>query len=373
MRNTSKVPHEVSGDTGEDKGPWMIDTKGATSGHSKSLNYLNPQNLSLKKSPSTPKAHYNGSHATLPPLPSLPEDIAKVVFTHQGVLQGGNVNKVDLSYDRLEFLGDAYIELIATRLVFPRFPHFPVGRLSQQRELLVKNETLAEYSLAYGFDQRLQLANSLRERENVKPKTWTKVMGDVMEAYVAAIIISDPENGFQIAETWMHALWENKFAAQQPVETQVVDSDNKVALSRKVMGRGIKLEYREEKPPTVKKEEGKMWFHIAAFLTGWDFENVRLGGGTGLSKQDAGQDAAADALDRDLTKRIEGIKRDHDRKVREKREREERETAATVAGGEIGLNDRSNEIVGGAREEDGKINEGPNDGESASKSDKARP
>ena len=172
-------------------------------------------------------------------------------------------------------------------------------------------------------------------------------MGDVMEAYVAAVIIADPENGFHTAESWLRSLWESKLAAQQPVETEVMDPDAKVALSQKVMGRGIKLEYREEAPPTLVNKEGKRWFHIGAFLTGWGFENVRLGSGTGLSKQEAGHKAASNALGGVLTTTIAGLKREHDRKVREEREREEKEKQEreSVKGG-AGLDSLPNRASG---------------------------
>ncbi|KAL9131731.1 MAG: hypothetical protein Q9217_000406 [Psora testacea] len=334
VRNPTVIPHEVSKNEGNRKGQAAPKPESLTSGHWKALNYPKPRNQ-WHHSPFTPKTKYNGTHESLPALPPLPDDIARVVFTHQGALQGGNVNNVNLSYERLEFLGDAYIELIATRLVYPRFPSLPVGRLSQQRELLVKNETLAEYARAYGFDRRVHLSNSYKETgdSKVNKKYWTKLMGDVMEAYVAAIILSDSDNGFQVAEAWLHSLWENKLAAQHPAETELVDSNAKVSLSQRVMGVGIKLEYREEASPTFKDREGKVWYHIGVFLTGWGFKDMRLGGGTGLSKPEAGQNAAADALGARLTAQVAVIKRDFDRKVKEQREKEEREKAAAVATG----------------------------------------
>ena len=146
-----------------------------------------------------------------------------------------------------------------------------------------------------------------------------------MEAYVAAVIISDPQNGFHNAETWLHSIWENKLATQQPADTHVMDANAKLSLSQRLMGRGIKLEYREEAPRTVLNNEGKVWFHIGAFLTGWGFDDVRLGGGKGLSKQEAGQIAAADASSRAVTAQIERIKKNFDMKTSEKKEIAENE------------------------------------------------
>jgi ribonuclease-3 len=58
------------------------------------------------------------------------------------------------TYDRLEILGDAYIELISTKLIWNHYQRIPSGRISQLRELLVKNETLADYATKYGLDRR---------------------------------------------------------------------------------------------------------------------------------------------------------------------------------------------------------------------------
>ena len=49
----------------------------------------------------------------------------------------------DLTYERLEFLGDAYLELFASRLIFHHFPTLAAGQQSQVRELLVKNAAIA--------------------------------------------------------------------------------------------------------------------------------------------------------------------------------------------------------------------------------------
>ena len=109
-----------------------------------------------RQSPSASAAPVSSTTTgSIPELPPIPADIAKVVFTHPEALHGPNLGKIDASYDRLEFLGDAYIELMASRLVLKRFPQMPAGRLSQQREMLVKNDTLAEYANKYGMSPPL--------------------------------------------------------------------------------------------------------------------------------------------------------------------------------------------------------------------------
>ena len=258
---------------------------------------------------------YNGRPSTLPPLPPISDKaLESVAFTHPGSLSCDTASKVNISYDRLEFLGDAYIELMATRLLFPRFPRLAAGRLSQHREMLVKNETLAEYALAYRFDEKAKLPSTCNTpgKDNRK---WLKILGDIFEAFVAAVIISDAEQGFQVAEAWLAALWESKLGSQRYEDTEMVDPKAKMHLAVKVMGKGIKINYRDEAPPVEIRQEGKLIFAIGVYLTGWGWEDQHLGTGKGLSKQEAGQKAASDAMANPLTAQIASVKRDFDAQV----------------------------------------------------------
>ena len=256
---------------------------------------------------------YSGRPSTLPPLPLiLDKALQSVVFTHPGSLSCNIASKVNVSYDRLEFLGDAYIELMATRLIFPRFPHLTAGRLSQQREMLVKNETLAEYALAYGFDEKAKLPSTFNAPGKDSRKLWLKTLGDIFEAFVAAIIVSDPEKGFQVAEAWLAALWESKLGSQNREDTETVDPKAKTRLAAKIMGKGIRVNYRDEAPPVEIRQEGKLIFQVGVYLTGWGWEDQHLGSGKGLNKQEAGQKAAADAMVNPLTAQVASVKRAFD-------------------------------------------------------------
>lgn len=279
-------------------------SSGASTPHRPSSN---PAKASVKFPP------YNGRPSTLPPLPPiLDKALESIAFTHPGSLSCDTASKVNISYDRLEFLGDAYIELMATRLIFPRFPRLAAGRLSQQREMLVKNETLAEYALAYGFDEKAKLPGTYNTPGKDSRKLWLKTLGDIFEAFVAAVIISDPEQGFQVVEAWLAALWESKLGSQNREDTETVDVKAKMHLAAKVMGKGIKLNYRDEAPPVEIRQEGKLIFQVGVYLTGWGWEDQHLGSGKGLNKQEAGQKAAADAMVNPLTAQVASVKRDFD-------------------------------------------------------------
>lgn len=231
--------------------------------------------------PNTPDTGEPGRLPTLPPI--LDPLLEKAVFTHPGVS-----NNDEATYDRLEILGDAYIELIATKLIWNTFPDIPSGRISQIRESLVKNEALSEFATRYQFDARALVPRDYLNQ----PKRWIKTKGDIFEAYVAAIILSDPRNGYRVAEDWLTALWTPHLAS---VEDQAICLHAKEALAKKVMGKGIKLKYIDERPP-VSLEGGKQTFFIGVYLTGWGWNNRHLGSGQGLNKVISGNQAARQAL-----------------------------------------------------------------------------
>lgn len=273
-------------------------------------------------SASTKQTGYNGHPGTLPKLPEiLDKALENAAFTHQGILGVQQVNDVNMSYERLEFVGDAYLELIATRLIFPRFPNLPAGKLSQRRQLLVNNETLAGYSLAYGFDTRAHLPQDIQSSRNHVPrKIWTKTMGDIFEAYVAAVILSDPDDGFSRVEAWMTELWGPLLSNR---EEEKLNMNAKVQLGTKIMGKGVKVTYRDEKEPEMMKKEGKILFQIGVYISGWGYEDVHLGSGKGWNKNEAGNRAASQAMSTPLTAEIAAIKKEFDMKTMEERKQKQ--------------------------------------------------
>lgn len=240
------------------------------------------------QSPHDPPSGTDPSEHQMPSLPSLPPILDRrledAVFTHPACGKSHNT-----TYDRLEILGDAYIELIATRVVWEKFPGISSGRISQIRELLVKNETLADFAQAYAFDRKARVPAGYSDQ----PKRWTKTKGDIFEAYVAAVILSRSVDGYHVAEQWLTELWLPKLASLGQQRTEL---RSKEALAKKVMGKGIKLEYVEERPAVEHKGSGTQTFFIGVYLTGWGWTTKHLGSGQGLSKVAAGDEAARSAL-----------------------------------------------------------------------------
>ena len=299
-------------------------------------------------------------------LPDLPEikdpALREAPFTHKSMASHHHSRSTainDVTYERLEFLGDAYLELFASRLVYHHYPSLPAGSQSQLRELLVKNETLSQYARAYGFEQRVHVDSLMRMEADVQSKGkgnkgLNKVLGDVFEAYIAAAILSDSEDGFAVVEKWLTALWAPKlieaakldraagtgFVADGNVDPlKTYNPTAKAELQKRLLGQDVKLDYVVDKPTVELKGDqlGQNRHFIALYLTGYGHERKLLGKGEGKNKVEAGNWAATEAMFGEAKELVEKCTAEmtKQREAR-KKEREEKEKAAKETAGKGG-------------------------------------
>jgi dsRNA-specific ribonuclease len=254
----------------------------------------------------------------LPPItdPSLQSG----PFTHSSTLPTYVRQTVTNCYEPLEFLGDAYIEVIATRIIHARFPDFAVGQRAALRENLVNNETLAVFARAYGFENRVRTTEILKTQGK---GGMTKVLADCFEAYVAAVILSAPTDGFITVERWLAQLWAPKIQDWTNTSGRVAIAESAHPEAKKDLENlvfnvraGTKLEYLEEKPMEVTKENNRHQFFFGVYFTGFGHDRRRLGRGTGRSKAIAGLEAAKDALinNKKLIEELHKKKMEYERK-----------------------------------------------------------
>jgi ribonuclease-3 len=164
-----------------------------------------------------------------------------------------------------------------------------------------------------------------------------KIQGDIFEAYVGAVVKSDAQHGNTNVVAWLKALWSRTIKdqikqaerqhdaslairkqppthEQSPAQasdmTLKKELNAKMRLSSAVVVRGIKLRY--EDMPCKKKDKNLNLplFAIGVYMDGWGETNKLLGIGTALGKKEAGEKAAAEALEnRRLIKVYETKKR----------------------------------------------------------------
>jgi ribonuclease-3 len=213
----------------------------------------------------------------------------------------------DLSYERLEWIGDAYLELIASELIYQTFPTLEAGKCSQYREMLVRNSTLGQFAVHYGLDRRANFPAEfgLGGRPNgttVSQKQRAKALGDIFEAYVGALIRSDPEHGLRRASEWLKALWgpvlERHIREEESGANAVSDINPKTQLEQLIGAPGVRIEYRDLPSNGKRDRDTKQeLFFVGCFLHGWGESGLQLGYGGALGKKEAGQKAALKAME----------------------------------------------------------------------------
>lgn len=191
-----------------------------------------------------------------------------------------NERGVGENYERLEFLGDAVLGLIAAEYLFREHPDQAEGRLSKIRSYAVSAVALAQYAEQLGLGKVLLLGVG---EERSGGRTKASLLADSLEAVLGAVYL---DGGLVAAHRVIRPLLELVGKA----EPQGVFRDSKTLLQQLVQARGWKLpEYREiaSDGPDHRKQ-----FTIECLI-----EGDRAGEGIGPSKKIAEQRAAAGAIE----------------------------------------------------------------------------
>ena len=192
-----------------------------------------------------------------------------------------NEAKSDLeSYERLEFLGDAVLELAISNFLFNRFPNMPEGALTKTRTNIVRAESLAKVSRKLKLGEMILLG---RGEEDTGGKNRESNLEDVFESVLGAIYL---DQGFEIARSY--AVRQLKDALDEVREGQVA-RDFKSTLQELVQqtpGRSIEYVELDSFGPD----------HSRSFEFAVKVDNRILGRGIGKSKKEAEQFAAKEAI-----------------------------------------------------------------------------
>ncbi len=249
------------------------------------------------------------------PLPEiLDPELEMRALTHAGMVGVGDEH---LSYERMEWMGDAYLEVIASSFINKTFPLTTSGQCAQHREVIVRNQTLAQYTIQYGLDKRarvpIEFARDSRLGGSVVGgKERTKVYGDLFEAWIGAVVVSDPHHGIARAAEFLKPLWAR--ALQKHIQVEETRQAREVARTAAgdtgperspkeelliIIGvNGVKVEYKDILTKKRHKDAdlGLEMFTVGCYLFGWGENGKELGIGTAKSKKDAGRKAAQVAL-----------------------------------------------------------------------------
>lgn len=223
--------------------------------------------------------HYNW-------MPEELEERAEYVFQDKALLfqamthsSFANEHKYERTKDneRLEFLGDAVLEIISSEFLFLNYPKMPEGDLTKLRASIVCEPTLAVCARELGIDKYLLLGKG---EEHTGGRNRDSIVSDAMEALIGAIYL---DGGFANAKEFVQ-----KFILND-IENKQLFYDSKTTLQEIVQGR-----YEEDVRYVLLREEGpdhNKSFYMQALLG----EKV-LGEGCGHTKKAAEQQAAYCAI-----------------------------------------------------------------------------
>jgi ribonuclease III len=184
--------------------------------------------------------------------------------------------------ERLEFLGDAVLELLTREYLLEKFPEWSEGQLSKSRARIVNARSLAAAARRLAIGDHLRLG---RGEEKTGGRDKPALLADAFEAVVAAIYL---DGGLDAARKMLQrALFEE--ALEERGET-VAESDQKSALQEFLQGRGqFPAEYRlagESGPDHQKVFQVEVWA-----------DGKCLASGAGGTKKEAEQRAARSAFE----------------------------------------------------------------------------
>jgi ribonuclease III len=206
-------------------------------------------------------------------------DLLEQAFVHRSYLNENKDIKREHN-ERLEFLGDAVLELVITHFLYEKFPHKPEGELTALRSALVNAVTLSQVAQKLEVNTYLLLSKG-EAKDTGRARAY--ILADALEAIIGAIYL---DQGYD--------------AAQRFIYTHIT------TLLDEILAKELWIDAKSKFQEIAQDEVGITPSYKVVKETGPDHDKhftvmVCLGAkeiaqGTGKSKQEAEQDAAREAL-----------------------------------------------------------------------------
>ncbi len=203
------------------------------------------------------------------------EELLLQALTHTSFDNEQKVNRVG-NYERLEFLGDAILEMFSSEYLFRNCPKLNEGALTKTRASLVCESALAFCSRQKGINEFIRLGKG---EENTGGRERDSIISDVMEAILGAIYL---DGGMEPSRQYVAEI------ILRPQQGEVMKKDNKSLLQEIIQG-VIRKEFHYEVESIG--EGTDILFKARVYL-----EEDLIGEGEGHSKKAAQQEAAGAAI-----------------------------------------------------------------------------
>lgn len=207
------------------------------------------------------------------------KDLLIQAFTHRSYINENRVTKLKHN-ERLEFLGDAVLELVTTEFLYEKFPNRNEGELTAIRAALVNTITISEVSSDLGFNNELLLSKG--EAKDMG-RARQAILANTFEAVIGAIYL---DQGYEAAKVFIS---KNLLPRTEKIIEDSLWVDAKSKFQEKAQEHtGTTPIYKtiEETGPDHDKQ-----FRVGVFIGG-----EQIASGVGKSKQDAEQESARNGL-----------------------------------------------------------------------------
>lgn len=202
--------------------------------------------------------------------------LLRQALTHSSYANEQKINKY-ADYERLEFLGDAVLELVSSDYIYRENPEMTEGKMTKYRASIVCEPALAFCAREIGLEQYVLLGKG---EEATGGRKRDSIVSDVMEAVIGAVYL---DSGMEEAKSYIY-----RFILSD-LENKQLFYDAKTILQEEVQKENNGTLHYE-----LISEEGPE--HDKTFVVEAMVGNVKVGCGTGHSKKAAEQKAAYEAL-----------------------------------------------------------------------------
>ncbi len=202
--------------------------------------------------------------------------LLKQAVTHSSFANELKINR-QCHYERLEFLGDAVLELVSSNFLFEKHPEMQEGQLTKMRASMVCEPALAFCAKDLHLEEYIQLGKG---EEATGGRHRDSIISDVMEAVIGAIFI---DGGMEQARAYI-----DRFILSD-LEDKQLFFDSKTNLQEYVQGT-----LKEDVSYRLISEEGPQ--HDKVFSVEVLIGDTVYGSGEGRTKKSAEQQAAYEAL-----------------------------------------------------------------------------
>lgn len=200
-------------------------------------------------------------------------------LTHSSYAHEHNLGD-EKDYQRLEFMGDAVLQVVSAELLYKKFSNFKEGELTKLRSKLVRTESLAKLGREIHLPDMMNLGKGEEKDRGLKDS----IIEDCVEAFLGALYIDKGYDEAKIvALSWLNRLLlelnEEDITDYKSMLQELIQSDSREPLKYEFLG-------------SEGKDNDKTFFFRVTH------DGVVLGKGNGKSKKAAEQEAAKEALNK---------------------------------------------------------------------------